>query len=539
MNNEAVSYSSISRTDKFIAAGLAIFTIVLLVATAPQIGLTWDEPTYIVAAETYPAWYSELIHRPSYALSAEGVSKYWEISHAHPPFSRVWSGFVWLAARHMFDDLTAHRLGNILLVGMLMALLYLLVAQHYGRMAGLIAAIALLTMPRFFFHAHLAALDVPVATMIFAVMYTFWLGRDKHGFKWTLLLGLVWGLALATKIHAFFIPTIVLPAWVLIFQRRRYLIIRLILMGLIGVGFFLLSWPWLYHDLSQRLISYVGFMTTTRSPVDQFYLGRFYAPPPWHFPFVITIVVVPFAILVLSAIGATSMMRNRDDRRLGVFLLLGLFGSLVIFTTGLGQVFDNERFMMPVFPYIAALAGIGFVRVIPVVERLLSNTRIQLRRPQLVASMVAMLFAPHLLLASAFYPHLLSYYSELIGGPYGAKLLGFETTYWCETIPAVLPYLNAHAKPGDVIWAQCIDVLTYYQLHNQLRKDLQIAEGPNAVSAFPGYQLNRATFDQADFVVLQNRQSGFYHALRKWMNARGPVYEFKFRGLRLINVYAH
>jgi 4-amino-4-deoxy-L-arabinose transferase-like glycosyltransferase len=539
MNNDPVSYRSISRTDKFIAAGLAVFTILILVATAPQIGLTWDEPTYIVAAETYPAWYSELIRQPSYALSSEGVFRYWEPSHEHPPLSKVWSGFVWLVARRIFDDLTAHRLGNILIVSMLIALLYLLVAQYYGRTAGLIAALALLTMPRFFFHAHLAAIDVPVTAMIFAVMYTFWLGHDHPGIRWTLLLGFVWGLALATKIHALFIPTIVLPAWMLIFQRRRYLFIRLVLMGVIGVGFFILSWPWLYHDLLQRLIAYVGFMTTGRLPVDQYYFGQFYAPPPWHFPFIITIVVVPFSILLLSTIGATSMMRNREDRRLGGLLLLGIFGCLMIFTTGLGQVFDNERFMMPVFPYIAALAGIGFVRTIPVVERLLSNRRIQLRRQQLVGMMVAIMFVPHLLLACDLSPHLLSYYSELIGGAYGAKLLGFETTYWCETYSAVLSYLNTHALPNAVVWAQCEDVLIYYQLHGKLRPDLKIAGGPNGVPAFPGVQLDPDTFDEANYVVVQNRQSGFYHALRQWMNARKPVYELKYRRLRLIDVYVH
>jgi len=539
MNNDAVSYSSISRTDKFIAAGLAIFTIVILLATAPQIGLTWDEPTYLVAAETYPAWYGELIRQPSYALSAEGILKYWELSHAHPPLSRVWSGFVWLAARHIFDDLTAHRLGNILIVSMLIALLYLLVGPHYGRTAGLIAAIALLTMPRFFFHAHLAALDTPVTAMIFAVMYTFWLGRDQHGFKWTLLLGLVWGLALATKIHALFIPTIVLPTWVFIFQRRRYLVIRLMFMGLIGVGFFLLSWPWLYHDSLKRLTEYVGFMTTDRLPVEQFYFGQLYTPPPWHFPFVMTLIVVPFSLILLAMIGAISLMRHRKDRPFGGLLLLGIFVCLVIFTTGLGQVFDNERFMMPVFPYVAILAGIGFARLLPVLERLLANRGIRLQRYQTVPLMVILVFLPHVLIAYDIYPHLLSYYSEAIGGVYGAKLLGMETTYWCETYVTVLPFLNSHAKPGAVINGECQDVLLYYQFHGKLRSDLQIANGPDAIPAFPGVKLNPDTFQEADYVIIQNRQSGHYWALRKWMQARKPIYQVSYRWLRLIEVYAH
>src|SRR5215216_2640392 len=115
-----------SKTDKLIVLSLVVFTVLLLLVTAPKIGLTWDEPTYIVTAETYTHWYGELIARPSYALSTEGIARYWSISHAHPPLSKLWSGFVWLAARHFFDDLTAHRLGNILIVSVLIALLYLI-----------------------------------------------------------------------------------------------------------------------------------------------------------------------------------------------------------------------------------------------------------------------------------------------------------------------------------------------------------------------------------------------------------------------------
>ncbi len=537
LNTNAMIPDVDSQTDKLIVLLLVVLTILVLGVTAPQIGLTWDEPTYMVAAETYPHWYGELLARPAYALSTEGVTRYWTASHEHPPLSKVWSGFVWLVARHFLDDLTAHRLGNILIVSVLVAMLYLLVAQNYGRTAGLIATLALLTMPRFFFHAHLAAIDVPVTALIFAVTYVFWIGHDRPEPRWTILLGLTWGLAIATKINALFIPPIVLLVWTLIFRPRRYLLVRLVMMVLIGIGVFIISWPWLYHDLFNRLTNFLGFMTTERLPVTQYYFGNRYAPPPWHFPFVMTVVVVPFTLMFCAAVGTFSTMRHREDRPLGGLFLLGAFISVVIFTSGVGQVFDNERFMMPAFPYIAALAGIGFVRTVSAIEGILSNKRIHLRRPQLVTIMVIAIFIPHLLLAYDLYPHLLSYYSEAIGGAYGARFLRLETTYWCDTYSEVLSYLNTHAKQGDVVWAECLDVLIYYQLHGQLRPDLQIALGPDALSAFPDFPLNPTTFKEADYVVIQNRQSGFYTALRTWMQTRKPIDEVRYRGLRLIGVY--
>jgi hypothetical protein len=153
--------------------------------------------------------------------------------------------------------------------------------------------------------------------------------------------------------------------------------------------------------------------------------------------------------------------------------------------------------------------------------------------------MVIVMFVPHLLLAYDLYPHLLSYYSEVIGGAYGAKFLRLETTYWCDTYSEILSYLNTHAKHGAVVWAECLDVLIYDQLHGQLRRDLQIADGPNAVTAFPDFRPNPSTFKEADYVVIQNRQSGLYRALRTWMQTREPIYEVKYRSLSLIRVYAH
>jgi 4-amino-4-deoxy-L-arabinose transferase-like glycosyltransferase len=171
--NEAIGPKQICGQDKLVGVLLAGFTVLLLVLSASNIGVVWDEPTYFVAAETYPVWYGKLLTQPAHAFSAEAIAHYWTYNHEHPPLSKVWSGFVWLGARYLFDDLRAHRLGNMVLAGLLVALLYLMLAREYGRTDALVGAAALITMPRFFFHAHLLTLDVPVTLMIFAVTFVF------------------------------------------------------------------------------------------------------------------------------------------------------------------------------------------------------------------------------------------------------------------------------------------------------------------------------------------------------------------------------
>jgi len=54
---------------------LGLLTVVLLTLTAPDMGLTWDEPAYMVASESYLAWFRQLARRPGFALSQEGIDR--------------------------------------------------------------------------------------------------------------------------------------------------------------------------------------------------------------------------------------------------------------------------------------------------------------------------------------------------------------------------------------------------------------------------------------------------------------------------------
>jgi 4-amino-4-deoxy-L-arabinose transferase-like glycosyltransferase len=526
---------------------LAAATVVLLAATAPDIGLTWDEPAYIIASESYTTWLGELAARPRYALSAEGIQRYWSINHEHPPLDKVWSGLVWRVARAIFDDLTAHRLGNILLAGLLVALLYCLVAGELNRTAGLAAVGALLTMPRFFFHAHLAALDVPAAAAVLGVVFAFWRTRKRASPAWDVLLGVLWGLAMAVKINALLVPP-ALFLWAVLVRRQRHLFRRLIVMGLVGLPLFVGVWPWLYREFVPRLLEYVLFVTVDHWPIGQYYLGQVHMPPPWHFGFVTILSVVPLATTALYVLGGIRIARRDAPRALCAFgLLLAICALVPPLTLAAGQtmVYDNDRLFMPAYPFFAALAGVGFEWAV----RALRGRVPPLHRsawpawPALAGLALAVAaFGPQVIRAADLYPHLLSYYSEGIGGLRGATAIGLETTYWCETYAEALPYLNAHARPGDTVRVEnCShDVLLYYQLQGLLDDGLRVASRGRAASVFyrqgvTGYEVAR---DEADYVLVQYRQTGFRQSLVDWMARREPVYQVSHRGIPLFEIYA-
>jgi 4-amino-4-deoxy-L-arabinose transferase-like glycosyltransferase len=525
---------------------LACLTAIILTITAPPIGLTWDEPVYISGAESYIGWFGVLVKNPALAIKPETIDMYWSVVHEHPPLDRIWSGLVWSVARHIFDDLTAHRLGNILMVAFLVALLYLMVAEVYGKAAGLFAAAALISMPRFFFHAHLAALDVPVAVGTFAVTFLFWKTIDRKGWGWGILWGVAWGLAVAIKLNGIFIP-IALVIWFLVFRRKWSVVLRLFLMGVFAILTFFLVWPWLYNQTWERVIEYINFHLY-HSPIGQWYFGQFYLPPPWHFVFVILWAVVPLTAMMMILMGIVRAGKGKQDKGFVWLLILSAFASLLPFIFGKILLYDNERLFMPVFPFLAALAGVGFGWVLVGIRKLMNR----MKSPKLIvpASIVfaVVMLLPQSVTMASLYPHLLSYYSEGVGGLPGATKLGLETTYWCETYAAALPYINEHAKPGDRIWVSpwSHDVLIYYQMHGLLRSDVKILINVSGVQSVFGPDAPQpvyGTYQSAEWYIFQYRQTQYgeagnnYPILTYIKKLAPPVYEVSFHGVPLMQLY--
>jgi 4-amino-4-deoxy-L-arabinose transferase-like glycosyltransferase len=260
---------------------VGVAAALLLLLTSGNIGVTWDEPTYFAAAESYNGWFSRLVFGPHGVLNPTVIDSSWSINIEHPPFDKELSGIVWGLTRHIFDDVLAHRLANILLASLALALLYHMVSDELSGAAAFAAVAALLVMPRFFFHAHLAALDVPAASMIVLVTYVFWRTKESARIRYTLLLAAVWGMALATRINTLLVmPTLLL--WVLFFRRKWHLILRLIVSSLAALPVFFLLWPWLYFHTLDRLKDF--WKVVVSWPIPEYYLGQNYLHLPWHFP---------------------------------------------------------------------------------------------------------------------------------------------------------------------------------------------------------------------------------------------------------------
>lgn len=528
-----------------IAAIIFIFIFTVLLITNVEVGVTWDEPAYIAASESYINWFDQAFKQPEVAMQKEMISTAWLINKEHPPLDKIWSGFIWSLTRDFTDNLTAHRLGNMLLSAFLAGLLYLWMREAYGMAVGLVAVGALFTMPRFFFHAHLAALDVPAAFSVFVTTYLFWKTMHQKYWSWGLLLGLVWGLALATKINAVFVP-VTLGFWMICFKREMRLFIRLIIMGLSAIPVFFTVWPWLYVNTIEMFIEYIRFITVDHWPIGQFYLGNFYMPPPWHFGFVMIWAVVPLGITLLYFLGIVRSIKWKTDQALGALLFMSALVPILAISTGQSMVYDNDRLMMVSFPFLAALSGIGFDRMKDGLQRLNWKKNSAIIRQVGYVTIIVLAFFPQLVTMVRLYPHYLSYYGQGVNGVVGAYHMGLESTYWCETYQLALPIINKQAQPGDRIWADpwSQDVLIYYQILGLLRDDLIIIAPTDIESVFGenAPKANRYPMNAADWWIFQHRQTvlgerGTDSPILSELAKYEVVYMYTFDGVPIMTLY--
>ena len=555
--------------DGAVAAAVAVGIWALLLATSGGRGLTYDEPVYVAVAARNSGWFRHLAEswrqgRLREPFSAAVLDRYWHNEgptqahrDMHPPVVKLLSGLTQGLGAAYLGGWAAMRLPAMLLLALTGALLYRLLAAVGSRPAGLFAALALLTMPRVFGHAHLLTLDVPVAAMVFLATALFWKAVTTSSWGWTVAYGIGFGLALGTKMNALFLP-LPLSAWLLWRQwrsresggtsppdaRARPSRPGLALAGKAALGTFLIAplvfwgtWPWLWYDPVAHLRDYWTYHFRHYA-VSVTYFGRLYAYAPWHYPLVMTLLTTPTALLALVGwwIGSRDW-RGRaagSERRseIGVLLALSAVGHLLPFMLPGTPKYNGIRLFMPVFPFLAGLAGLGFQGLSGWLCRRLEGwagwSSIAHGPTKLTVLLGMFLLLPGVVGIARTYPYELSYYNALVGGLAGAYRRGLEPTYWGETYLSALPFLNAHAPPGAMVYVCPVGVvgtlLEPYQRLGLLRADLRLTG-------------DEAQARQADFVVFHTHDAELNATARFLLAHARPVHATTLDGVPLLVIY--
>lgn len=525
---------------------IAVAGFVAVLTTAQSASITWDEAIYMRSARLYMNWLDRLRADPAAALSKPVLTEYWgvavwqgpgsgRVEDIHPPLVKLASGLAWRLLRSFIGDLAALRVVPAALFALLLAVLFLWVSEVAGVLAGLAATLCLGVLPRFFAYAHLLALDMPLAALTLAATYVYWKTIDRPGLRWAIPFGLLWGCALGSKNGGLLLP-LGLVVWTLIYHHTSAHLRRLLAAVVIAVAVFVVTWPWLYYDTLARLAGFAGFAFLGHGELLRqftYYLGQIYQKPPWHYPLIMTAAVLPAGILLVTVIGLAGVIGQGRDARTGWLWLLSAIAPMLPFLTGLVAAYDGERLFLAAFPFLAALGGLGFARLLAWLWDLLWR-----RLPRLVArrqnahvhmlltiALVIVIFAPPLASIVHLHPYELAYYGETIGGIPGAAWLGLETTFWADSYQGVLDYLNTHTPAQGTVWADAYQVLWTYRDIGRLRQDIVV---PGADAEDPGV---------ADLAVVQARQSRYFPPVARLLSQE-PALQIAADGVPLVMVYA-
>ncbi len=485
--------------------GLAWAAAVLVVAaaTAPALGISRDEGAYFVAAESYARFWRAALAEPGQALALG--DRLYAPNHEHPGLAK---GLYGLTHAVLADGLgvASHaqgfRFGAFLFAAALAWLLALWGHDLAGRAGALLAPALFFAVPRHFYHAHPAVLDLPVTALWLATAYAYWrslAARGEHRAyrRWSVASGLLFGAAISVKHNAWFLPPLLLVHWLAaevapsrrgtLAGRPRAVPLAFPAMLVLGPLVLVATWPWLWHDAPARLREYFAFHAQHVN-YSWTYLGTVMRGPPFPvaYPFVVTALTVPAAVLAAMAGGLLQSVARlwaaAAARRSAVgvsasdelLLLLNALFPILLIAWPTVPHFGGVKHWLPAMPFLALLGA----RALVTAGRLLSPSR----AARVTAALSALALVPAAWSVAHVHPFGTAAYNEIAGGAGGAASLGMQRQFWGDDMVAVLPALNEHAAPDARVWYQeaSLDAVRAYQRDGRLRADLRWADGPGS-----------------------------------------------------------
>lgn len=526
--------------DHLIGAALFVIYVGILMSTAPDLAMSRDESFYAYAAKRYAAWIAEVASDPWTAFTWERIDQVWKVNWEHPPLMKVAFAFSALAqdAFGLFEhESTAFRFPGMLTAGLLLWLVYAWGASVMPRGGALFSALALGSMPRFFYHSHLDCFDVPIAFFMTLTAYAYW--RALADRRWGPVLGLLFGLALATKHNSWMLPGIFLVhfAWIRGDQRQvdsraRSSFRWLLWMLTIGPLVLFASWPWLWHSTWPRLVAYVRFhLRHVHYTYEYFGVSYFEPPLPVSVPFVMTLFTVSLPVVGLALVGIASRVPELTPpwrlspgdaitRRTDVLWLGCVIAPLLAIAVPTTPIFGGTKHWMSAYPFMALFAGWGLVWV---TERATLERTPRRRVPGPLLGALCLL--PGFVQTAHSHPFGLSHYMPVAGGVQGAADLGMNRQFWGFTTGSLVPWLVDQLPDGGAVWTCDTTTGAWSMLH---------ADG-----ALPSNIRGASSISDADFALVHHEAhfAEVDHQIWAVYRTSQPAHVLHYDGVPIISVY--
>jgi len=515
---------------------IALFALAAAVTAAASTrqGITRDEAYYVRAARLQLDYYADLLAgRLDAPFSDETIGRYWGYNHEHPPLFKTIAGLTMRAFRGVLGTVTAARVAGAIFAGLLVVLVHAVFREVLGGGAAgaITAAFLALAQPRMFFHAQTVSFDVAAAVLWLATTYAWWRALESGRWRPAIAVGLLYGLFLATKLQAFFLPLALGAHWLALrVGGARPSGKPILATVLLAPAVLLASWPWLWHDPVGRMLAYVRFHLHHVHYHFE-YLGRDWTSPPfpWHEPLGMLLFTAPVVLLVLAAAGIVSLARTdqTDPLRTRMLLLLAGFTPIAVFLTGRAPIYGATKHWLATMPFLALAAGVAIERLAVA----LAEERV-VARPVVATLLVALACAPAAAETWHSHPYGLSSYNALAGGAPGGADLGLNRQFWGYSVRGVWPWVNANLPPDARLYLHDCNHEAYelYHAAGELRFDIVSDSDPRDRIRFHHGTDAALVVHERHFGTVEYRIWNAYATVR-------PAYVLTLDGVPLVSVY--
>ena len=529
---------------------MSILAFAAILATSADYGMVWDEGYTIRRERLLNQWFS----RASAHVMPEGLwlpfgkaelDHYWRFSreepHGHPPFYALLGLVGWWSSYRWLPPLEAYRFGPMLLSSATVGLIYHHLARRRKPLAGVLACVLLIAMPRTFAHAHYAHYDMPMTCLWLLAQVAFVASLGSR--RWAAACGLTLGLAAGTKFTGLFA---ILPAvaWVVgfelvpdLFRGRRLrsatvkptrpgLETLTIAMPIAILTLYVIQPPWWIEPIAGPVRFLASNLSRAQTqPLPTLYLGTIYDfALPWHNTIVLTAVTTPVITLLLGLTGIAFCLARRHDEPWLMIWPLSWVTLMIVRALPNAPGHDGIRLFLPSVASLAVLAGLGFSWF---VERFATGR--SFLSPMIIAVAVGECFVG----IAQTYPYTDSYFNGAIGGLKGAQRAGFELTYYWETAgPEFFDWARAKARKNPLTLSFSIDANN----HELMREWGEIPPGVRIVHLNTPPTMNLNTPDY----YVQQRRRGLWYPDDWWLDEFGhPIFVIRRQSVDLLRVYTH
>lgn len=399
--------------------------------------------------------------------------------------------------------------------------------ELYGRPAGLLALVLWCFGPNVLAHAQMITPDVGATSFGVVAGYCFWRWLKQPTWGRAVAAGLVLGLAELSKMTWI----ILFPLWPLLWAVWRlreaapsraggWLRGGLQLVVILQLGLWLINLGYLFEGSFQKLGDYRFSSAALRGPASEeldvrgnrfagTWLGEVPVPLPkdyilgldvqkvdfekkmpsylggewrfdggwWYYYLYALAVKVPLGtlLLVLLAAGCRLAARPPSASLSDEIVLLAPAAAILVLVSSQTGFNHHLRYVLPAFPFVLVWAG-----------QVMSPA---LRAGRAVRAAAAVLVAWSVVSSLSVYPHSLSYFNELGGGPTGG---------------------HAHLLNSNIDWGQDLFFLKRWQQEHPEAGDLRLAYGERVDPSAVGVRFTRATAEPAPgwYAVSVNRLRG-------------------------------